>query len=305
MSGQPADVLRAFLAGERVIAFHPSLARIGGSINAGIFLSQLIYWTSRSHSSEGWVYKTKAEWQEETGLGRHEIDTVRNKLRDKFLVEESQPQGTDRTISYRVDWDVVAAILLAQEALVASAGTPGFQVPDSGAWKARNQALVLLNREYNIDDDIEIRVPMHAAVLPELKPEKPKRKGTNLQPLVDAFRQYQLPDPKFLGGEARAAGTLVEAYGAKPVAQCWKDHLDGTYGGEWERERLSFAILAGNNRMGNWERWNAAGRRRQEVNRGGNRAPGSTGSRGRRTGVVDGTPPPGERSYDDRPDLGF
>ncbi|MCG2688703.1 hypothetical protein L6250_03685 [Candidatus Parcubacteria bacterium] len=63
------------LLGTRPIAFNPLLAKVGGSANAGLFISQLLYWWDKGYK-EGWIYKTIKEVQEETTLTRAEQDTA-------------------------------------------------------------------------------------------------------------------------------------------------------------------------------------------------------------------------------------
>lgn len=65
------------LLGTRPIAFNPLLAKIGKSANAGLFLSQLLYWWNKGYKT-GWIYKTIKEAQEETALTRAEQDTAIN-----------------------------------------------------------------------------------------------------------------------------------------------------------------------------------------------------------------------------------
>ena len=72
---------------DRPIAFHRVLVDITGSVYAGLFLSQAIYWSGRC-SEDGWFYKTCQEWQEETGLSRRDQDTCRNRLKDLGLLTE-------------------------------------------------------------------------------------------------------------------------------------------------------------------------------------------------------------------------
>ena len=55
----PED-LRAIFA--RPVAYHRLLAIAGGTVGAGVFLSQLIYWSERTDDPEGWVYKTLDDW---------------------------------------------------------------------------------------------------------------------------------------------------------------------------------------------------------------------------------------------------
>lgn len=57
------------------IAFNPYIGKIAGSATAGLFLCQLLYWWGKG-SSEGWIYKTIEEMQEETCLSRAEQDTA-------------------------------------------------------------------------------------------------------------------------------------------------------------------------------------------------------------------------------------
>jgi hypothetical protein len=94
------DVLRPFM--RRPVAFYPVFAEIGGSVNAGIFLSQLYYWTPRARSNDGWVFKTQPKWQEETCLSRREQETARTQLRKRGLLEERRV-GLPAQLHYRIN----------------------------------------------------------------------------------------------------------------------------------------------------------------------------------------------------------
>ena len=53
----------------QTITFHRVFVDITGSINAALMLSNAIYWTNRlPPERDGWFYKTKEEWEQETGL---------------------------------------------------------------------------------------------------------------------------------------------------------------------------------------------------------------------------------------------
>jgi hypothetical protein len=77
------------LAGSRVVAYHPSFAAIAGGVTAGLFLAQLFYWHDKGSDPDGWIYKTQAEWEEETGLSRWEQETARRRLRERGLWRRS------------------------------------------------------------------------------------------------------------------------------------------------------------------------------------------------------------------------
>jgi hypothetical protein len=94
--------LRALLS--RPIAFHRLLAIAGGSIGAGVFLSQLIYWSERTTDPEGWIYKTFTDWWDEAALSRHELDTIRVALKKKGLIHEKRA-GVPAKLFYRIDWE--------------------------------------------------------------------------------------------------------------------------------------------------------------------------------------------------------
>ena len=69
------------------IAYFPALAKYLNSINAAIFLGQIIYWHDKTDNPNG-VYKTSLEFQNETGLSYREQATARKILREVGLITE-------------------------------------------------------------------------------------------------------------------------------------------------------------------------------------------------------------------------
>jgi hypothetical protein len=65
---------------DRPIAFQRPFVELTGSVTAALFLSQAYYWSSRTTLQDGWFYKTREEWEEETGLTRYELETSTNKV---------------------------------------------------------------------------------------------------------------------------------------------------------------------------------------------------------------------------------
>ncbi|HCG3427734.1 TPA: DNA-binding protein [Acinetobacter baumannii] len=87
---------------EQPIAFNKHYVFLGCGINGALMLSQLVYWTSRTKDSEGWIFKTHHEWTQETGLTRREQDTARATLKSlKFISEKKM--GVPRRVYYRVE----------------------------------------------------------------------------------------------------------------------------------------------------------------------------------------------------------
>ena len=95
---------------DRPIAYHAVLAKAVGSANAGIFLSQLLYWTPRAHDKDGWIYKTQQDIYEETALTRREQETARRLLRTAKVLEEKRA-GVPSRLFFRVDMGCLAQLL--------------------------------------------------------------------------------------------------------------------------------------------------------------------------------------------------
>lgn len=97
---------------DRPIAFHRAFARLAGSVHAGLLLSQAVYWSRRTSDSDGWFYKTQAEWTEETCLTRREQETARAALRK--LQHNSCPLWLEerRGVPARMFFRIDSAILL-------------------------------------------------------------------------------------------------------------------------------------------------------------------------------------------------
>lgn len=111
----------------RPVAFHPVLARISGSVHAGVMLSQAIYWTDvqerTNAGAQGWFFKTQQEWNEETCLSRAEQETARRKLVAHGFLEE-QRKGLPARLYFRVNLHCVIEA-------VESMGTPGSRMSKS------------------------------------------------------------------------------------------------------------------------------------------------------------------------------
>ena len=94
----------------QTIAFHKEFVDIGGSTNAGLMLSQAYYWSDRTKDPNGWFYKTKKEWEEETGLSRYEQENARKKLVNEGLLEETR-RGIPAKMYFKVDKEAILAAI--------------------------------------------------------------------------------------------------------------------------------------------------------------------------------------------------
>ena len=98
------------MLGRDVLAFHPKLARVTGSIPSGLMLSQSIYWERillERNDREGWFWKTHLDWQREIALSKHEQITARRRLTALPFWQEER-RATHGRMHYRVDLNALA-----------------------------------------------------------------------------------------------------------------------------------------------------------------------------------------------------
>lgn len=94
-----SNLIKALL--RRPIAVHPIVIKAFGSAKLGILWSQFYYWSDKTSDPDGWIYKTREDLFDETGLSRKEQETARE-LGIKLGVLESVPMGMPRKVHFRV-----------------------------------------------------------------------------------------------------------------------------------------------------------------------------------------------------------
>lgn len=140
---------------DRPIAFHRVFVTLTGSVKAAIMLSQAVYWQPRAKQVDGWWYKTANEWEEETGLTRHEQDQARKDCA-KYL--KSDLRGIPATLYWHVDEDALQADLFD--------GDEKSSLPKSGKLDARKPSNINKNTETTTEttnsiggDDPKLELP--------------------------------------------------------------------------------------------------------------------------------------------------
>lgn len=96
--------LSQLLAQERIIRFNVNLTVITQDVKATLFVSQLLYWTQHGQSvleNGGWIFKTREQWEHETGLSRAEQERARALLVDLGLIAEARV-GSPARNCYRI-----------------------------------------------------------------------------------------------------------------------------------------------------------------------------------------------------------
>lgn len=89
---------------DRPISFHRCYVAVTGSINGALMLSQAVYWRKRTSAENGSFYKTRDEWEDETGLTHEQQESARAGLRKSGFWSEQYDRITHR-MYYTVDID--------------------------------------------------------------------------------------------------------------------------------------------------------------------------------------------------------
>ena len=114
------------------VAYHRTLAGIGGGVHAGILLSRALYLTRNQSGREldTWICNSTARWSEELGLTRREQESARRDLIRTGIWEEAL-RGVPASLVARIRLDDLLS-QLSQGASTDPAGVAGAAVPVCG-----------------------------------------------------------------------------------------------------------------------------------------------------------------------------
>lgn len=101
---------------DRPIAYQPSFAQLrAGKVKVGpvgaVLLSQFVYWHNRMDGA--WLYKTRDQIAQETGLSRDEQETARKRLVAIGVLDE-QLRGVPATMHFKINVECLEMLLLSQ-----------------------------------------------------------------------------------------------------------------------------------------------------------------------------------------------
>jgi hypothetical protein len=98
---------------QKPIAFFPQLAKALGGIEEAIYIQQLYYWSDKGKRGDGYIYKSKKEWEEETTLSRYQQDRIRKKLKEQGIIETKLIKANGSpTIHYKIIEGGVRTLLM-------------------------------------------------------------------------------------------------------------------------------------------------------------------------------------------------
>lgn len=104
------DYINSLKAIGSPIAYYPMIAKAIGSCNAGLFVSQMMYWEGKQSDKDGWIRKPFKEVENELGLTRYELDTIRIKLKALKIMDEEK-RGVPCKIHYKFNWEKMNEVI--------------------------------------------------------------------------------------------------------------------------------------------------------------------------------------------------
>ncbi len=98
------------------LAYHRTLAGVGGGVHAGLLLSRALYLTrlQMKRQLDAWVRTSATQWTEDLGLTRREQETARRDL-ERLGIWEEALIGIPRSLVVRIRMDCLLALLVGDE----------------------------------------------------------------------------------------------------------------------------------------------------------------------------------------------
>ena len=87
------------------LSYYPSIARLVG-VKECVLLCQFIYWKGKQTDPDGWIYKTREDIRDETGMSFREQETARNSLRSKKLLDDKYDR-LNHQLFFRVNFETL------------------------------------------------------------------------------------------------------------------------------------------------------------------------------------------------------
>ena len=103
-------VIRAISGQSNILTIPRVFVTLTGSHRAALVLSQCVYWSDKGKDSEGWFWKTYAEWYDELGIPKRGMMTAIKNLKALHLVGVDVKKVRGRgapTCHYRVNMEAL------------------------------------------------------------------------------------------------------------------------------------------------------------------------------------------------------
>ena len=142
------------------LAYHRTLAGIGGGVHAGLLLSRALHLTrlQSKRQLDRWIYNSATQWTEEIGLTRREQETARRELVRAGVWEESLG-GIPPRLFARIKLDGLLGLLAGDDSGSANripvprlpdCGVPTIRLPPNGETRLREFHILVSPKAPNL-----------------------------------------------------------------------------------------------------------------------------------------------------------
>ena len=107
------ELIKALTGQSNIISTPRLFIRLTGDINTALLLGQLVYWQGRQCREDAAIYKTYAEWKEEIGLSKYQVNRSAGILH-RLGVCYTKVKRADGapTVHYYLDMDKLTTLLI-------------------------------------------------------------------------------------------------------------------------------------------------------------------------------------------------
>jgi len=106
-------VIAQFTGQQNTIGIPRILCKFMGSLDGGAFLSQIIFWSDKGGSSDGFFYKSYQEWEEEITLSEYKVRKYAEQLQTIGVLEIKVKRANGApTLHYRFDSEKFINLIL-------------------------------------------------------------------------------------------------------------------------------------------------------------------------------------------------
>ena len=100
------EVIKQFTGKDNIIAVSRPFVDYMGSIEGGLFLSQLLYWSDKGKNPSGYIYKTYKEWYQELRLSKYQVMKASKICEQRnFLKTKIKKANGNPTVHYKLNYN--------------------------------------------------------------------------------------------------------------------------------------------------------------------------------------------------------